>query len=43
MPENAVLNMRMISEDSLLTTRRVLASQSVGTVTRVVQVGSAIV
>ena len=28
----------MISEDSLLTTRRVLASQRVGTVTRVVQV-----
>ena len=43
MAENAVLNIRMISEDSLLTTQRVLASQSVGTVTRVVQPGSAMV
>jgi len=39
----AELNIRMISADSLLTTRQVLASHSVGTVTRVVQAGSAMV
>ena len=43
MAPKASLNMRMISDDSLLTTLRVCASHSVGTVTRVVQAGSAMV
>src|SRR5262249_15185722 len=34
MAANSELNMRMISEDSLLTTRHVCASHSVGTVPR---------